>query len=166
MVTTEELIARVEADERRLVFPQFHDEDAFRLGVLMRELALERGHAIAIDISRGEHRLFHTALPGTSAHNGKWIERKKRTVREWGASSYAVGLRFPVLDPPYTLEDAPWMDAALYSGSGGGFPIVTADSGLVGTIAVSGLRHDLDHAFIVEVLEVFLGVEPSQPASA
>ena len=158
----EETIARVEEDERRLQFSTFSDEDAFTLGTQMRTLALARGLGIAIDIARGEQRLFHTALPGTSAHNGIWIERKKRTVREWGSSSYAVGLRFPVLDPPHTLETAPWMDPRSYSGSGGGFPIVVAGAGLVGTVAVSGLRHDLDHAFIVEALEQFLGVAPAQ----
>jgi uncharacterized protein (UPF0303 family) len=154
-----EIIAQVEADELRLTFRRFTNDDAFDLGVLMRKHAVARGYAIVIDIALGEQRLFHTALTGTSAHNGKWIERKKRTVREWASSSYAVGLRFPIVDAPYALEDAPWMDAELYSGSGGGFPIVVADVGLVGTIAVSGLRHDLDHAFIVESLEAFLGIE-------
>ncbi len=151
-----EITAAAEADERRLVFPSFSADDAFRLGVLMRELAVDRGHAITIDIAQGEQRLFHAALPGTSAHNAIWIERKKATVREWKASSYAVGLRFPVLDPPYALENAPWMDPMRYSGSGGGFPIVVAGAGFVGTIAVSGLRHDLDHAFIVESVTRFL----------
>ncbi len=160
MTSSAEVIARVEADEKRLVFTTFTADDAFRLGILMRELALTRGHAITIDIAHGDQRLFHTALPGTSAHNAKWIERKKRTVREWAASSYAVGLRFPILDPPYALENAPWMNPVQYSGSGGGFPIVVAGAGLVGTIAVSGLRHDLDHAFIVDALTVYLGVNP------
>lgn len=158
MADLEETIARVEEDERRLQFLTFSDEDAFTLGTQMRTLALARGHAITIDIARGEQRLFHTALPGTSAHNGKWIERKKRTVREWGCSSYAVGLRFPLLDAPYSLEMAPWMDPRSYSGSGGGFPIVVVGAGLVGTVAISGLRHDLDHDFIVDALERFLGL--------
>ena len=145
-----------EDDESRLVFSRFTNDDAWNLGVLMRELAISRGHGITIDIARGEQRLFHAALDGTSAHNAKWIERKKATVREWGSSSYAVGLRFPVLDAPFTLEDAPWMNPQLYSGSGGGFPVRVIGVGVVGTIAVSGLRHDLDHAFIVEAIEKFL----------
>jgi len=160
MAGLEETIARVEEDERRLQFRAFSDDDAFTLGVQMRALAVERTHAIAIDIARGEQRLFHTALPGTSAHNGIWIERKKRTVREWAASSYAVGLRFPLLDAPYSLETAPWMDPRSYSGSGGGFPLVVAGAGLIGTVAISGLRHDLDHDFIVDALERFLGIGP------
>ncbi|MCY7413113.1 MAG: heme-degrading domain-containing protein [Salinibacterium sp.] len=160
MTSIAEVIAQVEADEKRLVFATFTSDDAFRLGTLIRELAVTRGHAITIDIAQGDQRLFHTALPGTSAHNAKWIERKKRTVREWAASSYAVGLRFPILDAPYTLEDAPWMDPMQYSGSGGGFPIVVTGAGLIGTIAVSGLRHDLDHALIVEALTEFLEADP------
>ena len=166
MMSTAEVIAQVEADETLLKFPEFTDDDAFRLGVLMRELAVSRGHAITIDIARGEQRLFHSALPGTSAHNAHWIERKKATVREWAASSYAVGLRFPVLDPPFALEDAPWMDPKRYSGSGGGFPIVVAGAGLVGTIAVSGLRHDLDHGFIVDALRLYLGLDPVEQVAS
>ena len=51
----------------------------------------------------------------------------------------------------------------LYSGSGGGFPVVVTRVGMVGTIAISGLRHDLDHAFIVDALTLFLGVDPDAP---
>lgn len=38
----------------------------------------------------------------------------------------------------------------------GGFLIGVTAAGFVGTIAVSGLRHDLDHAFIVEAVSRFL----------
>lgn len=145
------LIAEVVAQEERLQFTTFSRDDAWMLGSRLRELALERGHAITIDIALGEQRLFHCALPGTSAHNDVWIERKKRTVREFGASSYLVGLRFPVLDR-YELEAAPWMDPHQFSGHGGGFPLAIRGVGVVGTIGVSGLPHEVDHGLIVEVL--------------
>lgn len=148
----EELCARVRDQERDLVLDRFDLGDAWTLGSLLRQWGVERSLPIAIDASIGEHRVFHAALPGTSPHNEKWIERKKRTVREFGHSSYLVGLRFPILDPPFDLETAPWMDPRLYTGSGGGFPLAIKDVGIVGTIAVSGLRHDLDHALIVEAL--------------
>jgi len=90
-------------------------------------------------------------LPGTSVHNDVWIERKKRTVREFGASSYLVGLRFPLLDA-HALEDAPWMDPRHFAGFGGGFPLTIRGVGVIGTIAVSGLPHQVDHALIVEAL--------------
>lgn len=149
------LIAEVVAQEERVQFASFSNDDAWMLGSRLRDLAVERGHVITIDIARGEQRLFHCALPGTSPHNDVWIERKKRTVREFNASSYLVGLRFPSVDA-HVLEHAPWMDPAQFSGHGGGFPLAIRGSGVVGTIAVSGLPHQVDHALIVEALTQYL----------
>ena len=150
------LIAEVVTQEERLQFSTFSHDDAWMLGSRLRALATERGHAVTVDIALGEQRLFHCALPGTSAHNDVWIERKKRTVREFGASSYLVGLRFPILDA-HALEDAPWMDSRQFAGHGGGFPLTIRGVGVVGTIAVSGLPHEIDHALIVEALAERLG---------
>ena len=148
----ETLIAEVIEQEKRLQFTSFNHDDAWMLGSSLRAHALAQGQAITIDIARGEQRIFHCALPGTSAHNDVWIERKKRTVREFGASSYLVGLRFPILDS-HELEAAPWMDPLQFSGHGGGFPLAIRGVGVVGTIAVSGLPHQIDHQLIVEAIE-------------
>ena len=150
------LIAEVVAQEERLQFAAFTHDDAWMLGARLRDAAVERGLAITIDIALGEQRLFHCALPGTSAHNDVWIERKKRTVREFSASSYLVGLRFPIVDGS-ALESAPWMDPREFSGHGGGFPLAIRGVGVVGTIAVSGLPHQVDHGLIVEALTEHLG---------
>jgi len=146
------LIAEVIVQEERLQFTRFSHDDAWMLGSSLHDHALAQGQAITIDIALGEQRLFHCALPGTSAHNDVWIERKKRTVREFGASSYLVGLRFPILDG-HELEAAPWMDPLQFSGHGGGFPLAIRGVGVVGTIAVSGLPHQIDHHLIVEAIE-------------
>jgi uncharacterized protein (UPF0303 family) len=129
---------------------------AWELGAHIRDSAVRAGHSIVIDVALGEQDVFRAALPGTTSHNDKWIDRKKRTVREWGTSTYLAGLRFPLYNAPYSLETAPWVDARLFSGSGGGFPLAVRGAGIVGTIAVSGLPPQLDHAFIVESLRVFL----------
>ena len=152
-------IEKIVKEETSLTFQRFDIDDAWNLGCLLRSEATNRGHAIAIEISLGEQRVFHTSLRGTSAHNNKWIERKKATAREWGCSSYLVGLRFPIFDPPYSLETAPWMDVSRYSGSGGSVPILISDTGIVGTVTVSGLRHDIDHAFVVEVLKKYREIQ-------
>ena len=65
----EALIAQVIGQEDRLQFATFSHDDAWMLGSRLRDLGVERGHAITIDIALGEQRLFHCALPGTSAHN-------------------------------------------------------------------------------------------------
>jgi uncharacterized protein (UPF0303 family) len=51
------------------------------------------------------------------------------------------------------------MDVNRYSGSGGSVPILISDTGIVGTVTVSGLRHDIDHAFVVEVLKKYRGIQ-------
>jgi uncharacterized protein (UPF0303 family) len=151
VVALEALIAEVVGQEDRLQFATFSHDDAWMLGSRLRDLGVRHGHAITIDIALGEQRLFHCALPGTSAHNDVWIERKKRTVREFAASSYLVGLRFPIRDA-HALEDAPWMDPRQFASHGGGFPLTIRGVGVVGTIAVSGLPHQIDHALIVQAL--------------
>ncbi|MBX9471031.1 heme-degrading domain-containing protein [Microcella sp.] len=148
-------IAEVVEQEQRLQFSTFSAEDAWMLGSRLRALGLERALAITIDIALGEQRLFHCALPGTSAHNGAWIERKKRTVREFGTSSYLVGLQ--ARRGGSTFEEAPWIDPLQFAGHGGGFPLTIRGVGVVGTIAVSGQPQEVDHALIVEALSEHLG---------
>ena len=156
MSDADELTAVLEAQERELQFGRMDHDLAWELGTYLRDRAAQAGLGIVIDVALGEQDVFRAALPGTTAHNDKWIDRKKRTVREWGTSTYLAGLRFPLFNPPFSLETAPWVDARLYSGSGGGFPLTVRGVGVVGTIAVSGLPPELDHAFIVESLRDFL----------
>lgn len=149
------LIAEVAAQEERLQFSTFSADDAWMLGSRLRALGVERALAITIDIALGEQRLFHCALPGTSAHNGSWIERKKATVREFGTSSYLVGLLTKRGGGVFAAQ--PWIDPLRFAGHGGGFPITIRGTGVVGTIAVSGQPQEVDHALIVEALTAHLG---------
>ena len=148
------LIAEVESQERRLVLSRFTNDDAWRLGTTLVELARERGLAVTVDITRGEQQLFHAAMPGTAAHNDVWIIRKTRTVREFGISSFLAGLL--AKRGGHRFDDAPWIDPLKFAGHGGSFPITVADVGVVGTVTVSGLPQEDDHALAVEAIEVFL----------
>lgn len=148
------LIARIEAQERALVFHGFSNDDAWALGSILVELARERVLAVTIDITRGEQQLFHAAMPGTSAHNDAWITRKTRTVREFGVSSLLAGQRAKL--GGHSFEAAPWIDPMRYAGHGGSFPITVAGVGVVGTVTVSGLPQLEDHALAVEAVTAFL----------
>lgn len=147
-------IAEVEAQERRLVFSKFTNDDAWALGSLLVRLAQERNLAVTVDITRGEQQLFHAALPGTAAHNDVWIARKVRTVREFGVSSFLAGLR--AKSGGNRFEDAPWIDPLRFAGHGGSFPVTVRDVGVVGTVTVSGLPQQDDHALAVEAIETVL----------
>ena len=84
-------IRLLEEQERILRFQTFGPDAAWDLGSLLRKMALERGAAIAIDISLRDRPLFHAALPGTSTDNAEWIRRKRNTVLRLWKSSYLVG---------------------------------------------------------------------------
>lgn len=144
------LIATVEDQERNLVLARFTLDDAWELGSWLVRTGRERGHPITVDITRGAQQVFHAALDGTSAHNDTWIERKTRTVRELGTSSYLAGLR--AKSNGSTFEDVPWVDPLRFSGHGGGFPMTVRGVGVVGTLTVSGLPQADDHALAVEAL--------------
>ncbi|HEU5331385.1 MAG TPA: heme-degrading domain-containing protein [Actinocrinis sp.] len=147
-------MAELVAQEQRLQFTRFDNDDAWRLGCLLVEIARERALAVTIDVRRGEQQLFHCALPGTSADNDAWIERKIRVVRRYGHSSYLIGQKFR--DEGSSFEEKSRLDPDRYAAHGGAFPVLVAGVGLVGTVTVSGLPQLEDHLLVVEALEAFL----------
>jgi uncharacterized protein (UPF0303 family) len=148
------LIATIEEQERRLVFPKFDETDAWALGSLLVGLATGRQLPVAIDIRRGEQQLFHAALPGATADNDAWIARKVRVVTRFAASSYLVGRRLAA--GGRTLGPELGVDPALFAAHGGAFPVRVKHAGVVAVVTVSGLPQADDHALVVEAIETYL----------
>ncbi|MFE9252944.1 heme-degrading domain-containing protein [Streptomyces sp. NPDC007088] len=147
-------LAELVEQQRRLTLTSFTYEDAWELGVLLVRLAREREAPVAIDIRRGAQQLFHAALPGSSADNDAWLERKRRVVERYGESSLLVGSRFRAKGS--TFEESSRLDPDRYAAHGGAFPLLVAGvAGVVGTVAVSGLPQTEDHALVVAALEEF-----------
>ena len=155
----ETLIASLEAQERTLVFTRFDNADAWRLGSAMVAAAIERALPVTIDIRRNGQQLFHAALPGTTAENDAWIERKVNVVNRFAAASYLVGRRLAARGRE--LDEALGVEPRLFAAHGGAFPVRVKDVGVIGTVTVSGLPQADDHAFVTEMIGAFLGVLPS-----
>ena len=149
------LIAALEAQEARLVFTRFDNADAWRLGSAMVAAATERELAVTIDIRRHGQLLFHVALPGTTADNDAWIERKVNVVNRFSAASYLVGRRLAARGR--ALDEELGVEPRLFAAHGGAFPVRVKDVGVVGTVTVSGLPQADDHAFVTEMIGAFLG---------
>ncbi|MFE0736724.1 heme-degrading domain-containing protein [Streptomyces sp. NPDC058855] len=147
-------VAALEAQEARLILPRFTYEDAWALGSLLVRLARERRAPVAVDIRRGPQQLFHCALPGSSADNDAWIDRKRRVVERYGCSSFLVGARFRAKGT--TFEQSSRLDPDRYAAHGGSFPVAVEGAGVIGSVTVSGLPQAEDHALVVEALERFL----------
>ena len=147
-------LAEIRADEDRLQFNRFTNDDAWVLGVALVNEAHRRGLAIAIDISRANQQLFHAGLDGTTPDNDAWLIRKGRTVLRFHHSSLYVGQL--CRDQHTTPTEKFGLAAVDFAAAGGGFPVRVRDVGVVGYVAVSGLRELQDHHFLVSVLEDFL----------
>lgn len=146
---SDDLIKELERQEDDLVFDRFDNEDAWRLGSLLVQLAA--GKPVAIDIRRGAQQLFHAALPGAVADNDRWIERKVRVVERFGVSSYLMGRRLAAKGQE--LNAGMGLDPADYAAHGGAFPIRIRNVGIVAVVTVSGLPQAEDHALVVNALE-------------
>jgi uncharacterized protein (UPF0303 family) len=152
------LIASLEAQEEQLVFTRFDNADAWRLGSAMVAAATERAMPLTIDIRRHGHQLFHVALPGTTAENDSWIERKVNVVNRFAAASYLVGRRLAAKGT--LLDEALGVEPRLFAAHGGGFPIRIRDVGVVGSVTVSGLPEADDHAFVTEMIAAYITGAP------
>ena len=148
------LLDELAAQESHLVFDQFDEATAWALGTALREAALAAELPVAISIRRNGQRLFHTALPGSSADNDGWLERKSAVVDRYSRSSLRVGEQFRVGGGSFDTDSR--LSTAEYAAHGGAFPINVRGTGCVGTVAVSGLPQLDDHRLVVETLEAFL----------
>ena len=148
------LINELKQQEERLQFSSFSNADAVAIGFDLYALAKERQLPITIDIMRNGQQLFHLAMPGTSADNDQWVIRKCRLVNRFQASSFRIGTELRA--EGRTLEDRYELSHYEYAAHGGCFPILIRDTGMVGTITVSGLAQEDDHALVVEAIERFL----------
>lgn len=145
--------------ELTLQFDRFDNDTAWELGSRLVSAAREAELPVVIAIHRNGQRLFHAALPGTSADNDAWVERKARVVARFGHSSFFIGERARVNGT--TFEEQMRLDPDVYAAHGGSFPITVRGVGVVGSITVSGLPQVEDHRFVVAQLQEYSRVPES-----
>ncbi|MDQ1512543.1 MAG: hypothetical protein QOC59_385 [Microbacteriaceae bacterium] len=130
-------------------FDHFDLDDAWRLGAALVERARAEELTVTISITLGEQRVFHVALPGTSADNDDWVDRKARVVRRFGRSSLEVYDRYVRGNPDfYTMFG---LSRSQFAPGEGAVPIRVAGS-LVGVLAISGLETGGDHELALSAL--------------
>src|SRR5580693_1764895 len=149
-----EVIAK---QEMELVFPEFDEEIAWKVGSQLRELASARRLPVAIEIKRFGQPLFYSALNGSTPDNAEWVRRKGNVVGRFHRSSYAIGL--VLKETNSTLADKYELTSSDYASHGGAFPLKVAGAGVIGSATVSGLPQRADHELVVEALCGQLGRE-------
>lgn len=150
-------LAKIEQQEKQLVFPHFDLDTAWSLGQRLRSMGRERDFKIAIDIRRFDQPLFYAALPGTTPDNADWIRRKSNSVARFYRSSYAIGLTLKLQNT--TLQAKYGVSESEFAAHGGAFPLTTKSAGIIGSVTVSGLPQREDHELVVEALGLEWGID-------
>jgi uncharacterized protein (UPF0303 family) len=153
----DDILQQLLQEEQELQFTKFNEDVAWELGSQLVDLARSRNLPVTVDITRGTHQLFHAALRGTSADNDEWVKRKVRLVYRFGHSSFYMGQMLK--SKGRSIEQSYLVSESEYAPHGGCFPIIIKDSGIVGTITVSGLPQEEDHKLVVEALRSYLAQE-------
>ena len=151
----EALLKQLEQEERELQFDRFSNEDAIAIGLSLYETAKKNNLPVTIDVRRNGHQLFHLAMPGTSPDNDQWVARKVKLVNRMGMSSFRVGTLLRSQNT--TLEDRFELSHYEYAAHGGCFPVILKGTGPIGTVTISGLAQEDDHAMVVNALRAYLG---------
>lgn len=145
---------RILAQERDLQFSRFAEPDAWALGTLLHDAAVADGHPVAISIRLNGSLLFYSALPGATPDNADWLRRKCAVVDRYHHASLYVGVDFALRGKTFEIDSR--LPAADFAAHGGAFPIILRGTGVVGTVAVSGLPQREDHDLVVASLGSYL----------
>ncbi len=136
-----------------LELARFSADDALDLGCLATSRARERSMPVAIEVWRGPRLAYRAALPGSTADNDAWLERKFKVTRRFELSTMAVRVLYE--EQGRTFNEATMLPATEYAAHGGSIPIRVRGTGMVGLFGVSGLPQVQDHEFLVEILSEF-----------
>lgn len=152
-----DILKQLLQEEQELQFIKFNETTAWQIGSHLVERALSLNYPVTIDITRGDHQLFHASMDGTSADNDEWIKRKVRVVYRFGHSSFYMGQLLK--SKGKSIEEAYFISENLYASHGGCFPIIIKDTGVIGTITISGLAQEDDHRLVVQAIRDYLAQE-------
>ena len=153
----DDILKQLLQEEQELQFTFFNEITTWQLGAQMVEHAMRENLPVTIDITRGQHQLFHASMPGTAADNDEWVKRKVRLVNRFGHSSFYMGQMLK--SKGKRIEESYLIPESEYAAHGGCFPIIVKGTGMVGTITVSGLPQEEDHKLVVESIRAFLAKE-------
>ncbi|WP_342248682.1 heme-degrading domain-containing protein [Sphingomonas sp. OTU376] len=150
----------IDREEQSLLLQRFDADDAWWLGCHLRKRGAAASAPIAIEIRRAGTKLFSALLPGATADNLGWIDRKIALVMRFERSSYAMRLKFDAAPPG--AFDRFGLNLGTHVAAGGAVPIRIAGTGVIGAVAISGLAQEEDHRYAVDALAALKAHQEAQ----
>ena len=127
---------------------------ALEIGEIAKSFGVMRDLPIAVEVRLGDWIIYHASLPGSTAENQWWIDRKARTVMLKHHSTMYERVSAEERRVDWHKENN-LLDET-HAIHGGGLPLITKGDGFVGVLLISGLPQVEDHLLGVEVLTEFL----------
>jgi len=141
-------------EELLLTLPALDVADAVEIGEIAKSFGVMRGLPIAVEVRLGDWIIYHASLPGSTAENQWWIDRKARVVLLKHHSTIYERVSAEERGVDWHKENN-LLDET-HAIHGGGLPLITKSDGFVGVLLISGLPQVQDHLLGVEVLTEFL----------
>ena len=141
-------------EELLLTLPALDVADAVEIGEIAKSFGVMRGLPIAVEVRLGDWIIYHASLPGSTAENQWWIDRKARVVLLKHHSTIYERVSAEERGVDWHKENN-LLDET-HAIHGGGLPLITKSDGFVGVLLISGLPQVEDHLLGVEVLTEFL----------
>jgi uncharacterized protein (UPF0303 family) len=141
-------------EELLLTLPALDVADAVEIGEIAKSFGVMRGLPIAVEVRLGDWIIYHASLPGSTAENQWWIDRKARVVLLKHHSTIYERVSAEERGVDWHKENN-LLDET-HAIHGGGLPLITKNEGFVGVLLISGLPQVEDHLLGVEVLTEFL----------
>lgn len=141
-------IAKLQQQQKDLTLDKFDEEDAWKMGVWMREQASKNDYAVGMSISINRKKVFHVTMPNTAPLSDDWLCRKENTVYKFFKSSFEMAY---FLDKnEQTAHSRYGLAHEDYAIAGGGLPICVKGVGVIGAVAVTGLPQEKDHGLAAD----------------
>jgi len=153
----DEILRELLQEEQDLQFTKFNEATAWQIGSQLVERSARDNLPVTIDITRGDHQLFHASLYGTSPDNEERVKRKVRLVNRFRHSSFYMGQILK--SKGKRIEEAYVVSESKYAPHGGCFPVIVKGTGMIGTLTVSGLSQEEDHKLVVQAIRDYLAQE-------
>jgi uncharacterized protein (UPF0303 family) len=147
-------------EELLLTLPKSDVADAVEIGEIAKSFGVMRGLPIAVEVRLGDWIIYHASLPGSTAENQWWIDRKARVVLLKHHSTIYERVSAEERGVDWHMENN-LLDET-HAIHGGGLPLITKHEGFVGVLLISGLPQVEDHLLGVEVLTEFLARKGEQ----
>lgn len=139
MITLDNVLTQ----EKETELPHFNLTDVDYLVASLKKIGKENYEKVCILIKINQREVFFHAGNQTTNENNIWIKKKENVVDAFDHSSMFKKLSY--LDDPNSFYQETGLSPRDYAIVGGGYPIAIKNTGVIGSLIVSGLTDEEDH---------------------